>query len=81
MLLIFGIIAIILAIPFLLLFGFFNVAANSFESFGLAPGMAIVILLGMLIGSFINIPIGKRRLVGVEERRFFGLVRSSRMQS
>lgn len=81
MLLIFGIIAIILAIPFLLLFGFFNVVANSFESFGLAPGMAIVILLSMLIGSFINIPIGKRRLVEVEERRFFGLVRSSRMQA
>jgi uncharacterized membrane protein len=75
------IILFILAVPFLLVMGFFNVTVNSFESFGLAPGMALAILLGMLIGSFINIPLGRRRFVEVEESRFFGFVRRRRMQA
>ena len=74
------IILLILAIPFLLVLGFFHVVANSFEAFGLSPGVIIGILLGMLIGSFINIPLGRRRLTEVEESRFFGLIRQKKLQ-
>lgn len=72
---------LILAIPFLVVLGFFHVVADSFESFGLAPGMVLAVLVGMLIGSFFNIPLGRRKLVETEERRFFGLVRRRVMQA
>jgi uncharacterized membrane protein len=75
------IILLVLAVPFLLVVGFFHVAADSFGHFGLAPGMAIAVLLGMLAGSFINIPLGRRRIVEVEDRRFFGLIKNRRMQA
>ena len=39
-----------------------------------------IILLAIFIGSFINIPLGRRRLVEVEESRFFGLIRRKRLQ-
>lgn len=41
-----------------------------------------LIVLGVIfIGSFINIPIGRRRWAEVEESRFFGLVRRKRLQA
>ncbi len=67
--------AIVLAVPFLVLFGFFHVATSGFEKLGLPPEIVLGVLLAMLIGSLINIPIGRRRLMEVEETRFFGLVR------
>lgn len=75
------IIALLLAIPFLLVMGFFHVVADSFESFGLPPLVIVGILLAMLVGSFINIPIGRHRIVEAQESKFFGLVRSRRMQA
>ncbi|HEX9722424.1 MAG TPA: DUF1614 domain-containing protein [Candidatus Paceibacterota bacterium] len=78
---VFVIILLLLAVPFLLVLGFFSVVADSFKSFGVAPGVAAAILVGMLIGSFVNIPIGRHRVVEAEERRFFGLVRRRVMQA
>src|SRR3989344_4333458 len=75
MALIFILIALIAAIPFLALFGLFHIATSGFEELGLPPEAVVGILLAMLIGSFSNIPLGRRRLLEVEESRFFGLVR------
>ena len=38
-----------------------------------------VVLAAIFIASFINIPIGRRRLIEVEESRFFGLIRRKRI--
>ena len=44
--------------------------------------MVFFIFVGVIfIGSFINIPIGRRKLVEVEESRFFGLMRRKRLQA
>ena len=66
---------LVLAIPFLLVFGFFHVATTGFERLGFSPVMVFAVLAAMLVGSFVNIPLGRRRWVEVEESRFFGLVK------
>ncbi|MEK7542106.1 MAG: DUF1614 domain-containing protein [Patescibacteria group bacterium] len=78
--LIFIFIALIVAIPFLILFGLFHVATTGFEKLGLAPEAVLGVLLLMLVGSLINIPLGKRRFVEMEESHFFGLIRRKRLQ-
>jgi uncharacterized membrane protein len=74
------IILLLLMIPFLLVLGFFHIVADSFESFGLSPAAVLGLLLAMLIGSFINIPLGRHRLLEVQESRFFGLVKQRKFQ-
>jgi len=71
----------ILFVPVFLLTVFFQAVSFSFEKLGLAPEAFFAILLCMFIGSFINIPLGRRKLVEVQESRFFGLVRRTRMRS
>src|SRR3989338_3550822 len=75
MALVFILIAFVVAIPFLVLFGLFHVATSGFEKLGLPPEAVFGVLFFMLVGSLINIPIGRRRLFRSEESRFFGLVR------
>ncbi|HEY4509619.1 MAG TPA: DUF1614 domain-containing protein [Candidatus Paceibacterota bacterium] len=41
----------------------------------------LVVLLVIFIGSFINIPLGRRKLIEVDESRFFGLVKRKRLQA
>jgi uncharacterized membrane protein len=41
---------------------------------------AIIVLVVILAGSLVNIPIGRRKLLEVEESRFFGLMRQKRMR-
>ena len=73
------IILTILAIPFLLAFGFFKVIQLGFENLGFPPELVLLTLLVMLLGSFVNIPLGKRKLVEVTESHFFGLFRRKRL--
>ena len=68
----------ILAIPFLILLGFFHLIQIGFENLGIAPEAVVGILLFMLVGSLVNIPLGKRRIMEVEEVRFFGLMRKTK---
>src|SRR3972149_3828038 len=81
MTLLFILIAFVAAIPFLVLFGLFHVATSGFEKLGLAPEAVVGVLLLMLVGSLINIPLGRRRLAEVEESRFFGLVKRRRLEA
>ena len=73
------IILVILAIPVLLAFGFFHVLRLGFENLGFPPEMVLLTLALMLVGSFVNIPLGKRKLVEVTESHFFGLFRRKRL--
>ena len=72
------IILFILAIPFLLAFGFFHVLRLGFENLGFPPELVLLTLFLMFVGSFINIPLGRRKLVEVTESHFFGLFRRKR---
>ncbi len=60
-----------------LLFGgaFFYLAKLGFDFLEISSSSAILLIVLMIIGSFINIPLGKKRMVQVEERSFFGLSR------
>lgn len=73
------IIFLILAIPFLLAFGFFHVLRLGFENLGFPPELVFVTLFLMFVGSFINIPLGRRKLVEVRESHFFGLFSKKRL--
>jgi len=47
----------------------------SFERLGLSPEAAVAVLFLMLVGSLINIPLGRRKLTEVEQPALFGLFR------
>lgn len=59
---------LILLIPFLLMLLFYNVAAFSFARLGLSPQGAFMFLTACVLGSLINIPLSRRRVVTQERR-------------
>lgn len=61
---------LLLLVPFLLLLFFLNVATFSFSRLGMSPGGAFLFLTASIIGSTINIPLSRRRVL-VQERRAF----------
>jgi len=63
----------IITLPFLLILGFFHIVSLSFERLGLSPEAAVAVLFLMLVGSLVNIPLGRRRLGEVEQPALFGL--------
>ena len=63
----------ILLLPVLFLLGYFHIIVVGFESLGISPQATLLILYSILIGSLINIPLTKKKLVLVQESRFFGL--------
>jgi len=73
------IILLILAIPLFLAFGFFHILRLGFENLGFPPELVLLTLVLMLLGSFINIPLGRRKLIEVTESHFFGLFRRQRL--
>lgn len=71
----------ILFLPILFLLVFFQVVTLGFEKLGLSPEVTILILLLMLLGSTINIPLTRRKMVYVEERSFFGLFKTTKLRA
>lgn len=59
---------LILLFPLLLLLLFLNVAALSFARLGLSPGGALLFLTASAIGSLINVPLSRRRVVTRERQ-------------
>jgi uncharacterized membrane protein len=59
---------LILMIPFLLMLLFYNVAAFSFARLGLSPHGAFLFLTACVLGSLINIPLSRRRVVSRERK-------------
>ena len=70
----------ILFLPILFILGYFHIITIGFEKLGFSSEATILILLLMLIGSMINIPLTKRKLVYVEERSFFGFLRTTKLR-
>jgi len=74
-------ISFILFLPILFLLVFFQVVTLGFGKLGLSPEVTILILFLMLLGSIINIPLTRRKLVYVEERSFFGLFKTTKLRA
>lgn len=64
-------IPVILALLLFLLFVLFlfNAIAISFTKLGLTPQETFLIFLAIIVGGFVNIPVSRRKIVVVEERR------------
>jgi len=67
-------------LPALLALGYFHVITIGFEKLGISPEITVFLLLAILIGSAINIPLGRNKLIRVEESRFFGLWHSPKIK-
>ncbi|MCP6719655.1 MAG: DUF1614 domain-containing protein [Patescibacteria group bacterium] len=63
----------IIFLPILFLLGYLHIIVVGFERLGISPESTLLILFLILIGSSINIPLTKKKLVSVREPRFFGL--------
>ncbi|MGD0154059.1 MAG: DUF1614 domain-containing protein [Thermacetogeniaceae bacterium] len=59
---------LVLLIPLLLMLLFYNVAAFSFARLGLSPDGAFLFLTACVLGSLINIPLSRRRMVTRERK-------------
>ncbi len=71
----------ILFLPLLFILGYFHILTIGFEKLGFSPEATILILFAILIGSSINIPVTRQKLVRVEEPSFLGLFRSPRIKT
>src|SRR3989339_1576119 len=69
----------LLFIPFLVVFGFFNLVAAGLRNLGLSPEIILVVFGLAILGSFVNIPLGKKKLAVIERKRFFGLFASKEL--
>ena len=74
-------IAFILFLPILFLLGYFQVLTIGFEKLGISSGATTFLLFLILIGSGINIPLTKKKLIYREELRFFGLWRVPKIKA
>jgi len=72
-------IAFILALPLLLVLGYFKVVTLGFERLGFPNEAVVLIFFLMLVGSLINIPLTRKKIFSVEERSFFGLFRKRKL--
>jgi uncharacterized membrane protein len=70
-----SLIVFLLLIPFFVAFLFLYLAKTGLSFLDFSPGAVLLIILSIIIGSFFNIPFGKKSMVQVTENRFFGLVR------
>ncbi len=71
----------ILALPILFILGYFHIVTLGFENLGISPQLTIFLLLAILIGSAINIPLGRKKFIRIEEQRFFGLWRTPKIEA
>ncbi len=71
----------ILFLPILFILGYFHILTIGFEKLGFSPTATILILFAILIGSSINIPVTRKKLVRIEEPFFLGLFRESKLRT
>ncbi|OGZ18921.1 MAG: hypothetical protein A2175_02190 [Candidatus Nealsonbacteria bacterium RBG_13_42_11] len=74
-------IAFVLFLPLLFVLGYFQVITWGFEKLGISPEITLFLFLAILIGSAINIPLGKKRIIYVEESRFFGFWKTPKLKA
>jgi len=70
----------ILFFPVLFFLVFFHIVSFGFEKLGFSPEATLLLLFLILVGSIINIPLTKKRIVHVERPYFFGLFKKSGME-
>lgn len=73
-------VGLLLSLPALFFLGYFRVITLGFEKLGISPEITLLILFLILVGSAINIPLTKKKITYAEERRFFGLFRSPKIE-
>ena len=74
-------VAFIIFLPLLFILGYFQVITWGFESLGLSPMTTLVIFSCILLGSAINIPIGRPKLFYTQKTRFFGLWKTPKIEA
>jgi len=62
----------LLFLPIIFLVWFFKIVNFSFQKLGLTPNLTFLLLLLTIIGSQINIPLGKYRVRNIRRTNFFG---------
>lgn len=72
-------IGFILLLPILFLMGYFHILTLSFAKLGISSDITFILLFLILISSWINIPLTKKKLIYQERVRFFGLWRKPMM--
>jgi len=70
----------VLFLPVLLILVYFHIVTLGFEKLGISPEVTIFLLFLILIGSCINIPLTKKKLVYLVRPRFFGLFRTPKVE-
>jgi len=70
----------ILFLPALLALVYFHVVTLGFERLGISSGETLFLLFIILIGSCINIPLSRKKLVYTTRPRFFGLFRTPKVE-
>ena len=70
----------ILFLPVLLILVYFHIVTLGFEKLGISSSATIFLLFLILIGSAINIPLTKKKLVYLTRPRFFGLFKVPRVE-
>lgn len=73
--LLFSLIVFLFLVPFFTAFFFFYLAGKGLSLLDFSPSTIMTILLLIIVGSFFNIPFGKKGMVQVTESRFFGLAK------
>ncbi|MFH1714399.1 MAG: DUF1614 domain-containing protein [Candidatus Nealsonbacteria bacterium] len=63
----------ILALPLLFLLGYFHIVTVGFEKLGIPSELTFLILFLILLGSLVNIPLGRKKVFIREKGAFFGL--------
>ncbi len=66
-------ILLVLSLPLLFVLGYLNIVTTGFAQLGISPEVTLFVLFLILIGSSINIPITKQRMVRTRKSYFFGL--------
>ena len=66
-------------LPFLFALGYLNIIVIGFEALGISSRATLIILVSILGGSLINIPLTKKKMFLVQEKRFFGFFKSQKM--
>jgi len=72
--------AFILFLPFLFILGYFHIITLGFEKLGISPETTLILFFLILIGSAINIPLTKKKLVYTERPQFFGLFKVPKIE-
>lgn len=71
----------LLWLPLLFSVLFFHLLEFGFKNLGISSDLTFILLLLIILGSFINIPVSKRRYFYIKERKLFGLITRERIMT